>query len=525
MTDPISRTSRFPHIRAFALILFVFLSQWLVLFSAQVPEWDGAYYYAIARSVAFDQDLHLENDLMAAYPYVNPPYRASHLDRLEEHRTITGRISAPFAIGISLLWVGWLVVLEPLTSMLLTLNGPVTGYEWPFIITVATFSALCGLMAFWLGYRLARKVVEEKWAIAAAITLMFTTPMLYYQFRDAFYSHTAGALTMGLVVYAWWHIRQRPLTWRAGVLMGGLIGLATLVRWQHLLYLTLPAISALWDWVLLPGPERGPAFKRLLGYGVAMGAAAFLVFFVQMVVWRLFYGSWVEVPQGDFYMVWVPLFWRSTLFSPYRGLFLWMPVALFSLIGLVDLSRQSPRTYIPILLMLVLEIYINSSTRDWFGGGGFGPRRFTSELVVLVLGYAGFLQLLGQQLSRWQVIHRLSGWLAAGLGMVLAWQQWILLRYGLVEKMGGRNLSMQPDYRWEETTLGEFARQIMNHVGDLWSRPQDFLIFAHSPVAIWQQAGQFPWHYLWVLIGVGVVMVAAARVIHLIWLHYSQDYP
>lgn len=501
-------------------LVLVFLGQWLVLFAAEVPEWDGAYYYAFARSIAFDQDLHLDNDLMAAYPYVNPAYRASQLDRLDEHRTVTGRINTPFAVGTSLMWVG---MLTGLRFLLAAANGPLTGYEWPFIVTVATFSALCGTVAFWLGYRLARKVVEEKWAIAAAITLMLTTPLLYYQFRNTFYSHTAGALMMGLVVYAWWHIRQRPLTGRAGAGLGVLIGIAALVRWQHWLYILLPVVSALWDWFLLPGTERRPAFKRLIVYGVAMGAAAFLIFFVQMAVWQLFYNSWIEVPQGDSFMVWIPIFWRPTLFSTYKGLFSWMPVAFPSLIGLIDLSRRAPRTYLPLLMVLLLEVYINSSTLDWFGGGGFGPRRFISELVIFVLGYAAFLQLVGNVLARWQITRRLNGWLVAGWGFVLAWQQWILLRYGLVEKMGGHNLSMQPDFRWEEGTPGEFGRQLWVHVGELWSRPQEFLIFPHSPLAIWQQTGQFPWHYLWVLMGMVGILLAAAWLFRQFGWRYVRD--
>lgn len=517
MTDTApSPDSSYFRIRAFVLFAIVFLAQWLLLFSAHVPEWDGAYYYAMARSLAFDQDLHLENDLTAAYPYVNDQYRASHLDRLDERRTVTGRIDVPFAVGVSILWSGVLVVMRPLLPLFIETTGPVTGYEWPFIVTVATFSALCGAAAFWLGYVLSRKVVEEKWALAAAITLMFTTPLLFYQYRNPFYSHTTSALTVGLVVYAWWHIRQRPLTWKAGVLLGGLIGISTLVRWQHWLYLALPALSALWDWYVLPRTERSNAFKRLLGYGTALGITALLIFFVQMVVWKLFYGSWIEVPQGSSFMVWVPLFLRPILFSPYRGILFWMPVAIFSFIGLLHLARQSPRSYVPLIVALLLEVYINSSTPDWFGGGGFGPRRFTSDLILLVLGYAGFLSFSSHQLSRLKLPQGITNLLVLLPGIVLTWQHWILLRYGLPEKIGGRNLSMQPDFRWQESTWGEFGRQIMAHGGDLWSRPRDFLVFSHSPLALWQETGEFPWQLVGVMVMIMLVAAAVWGVLFLI---------
>ncbi len=492
-------------------LLLIFLLQWLLLFWPRVPEWDAAFYYAYARSLAFDQDLHLDNDLLLAYPYVNEHFRGRHLDPIDEQRTVTGRVDAPFAIGTSLLWAVGLFLLRPLAHLLVESTGPLTGYEWPFVITINAASAVIGLLAFWVGYRLTRQVVGEKLAAAAALTLMFTTPMLYYQYREPIYSHAASALITGLVVLTWWRLRPQPLSWRNGAILGVLIGLAALVRWQHLIYLSLPAVAALWDWAVLPADKRGPAFKQAMIYGVAIGAAAFLVFLPQMGVWKLFYGSWVTVPQGDPYMVWTPTFFWPTLISPYRGLFTWMPIILFVFIGLFALSYRSPRTYIPLILILFLEIYVNSSTRDWFGGGGFGPRRFTSELVILLLGYAGFLQLLQTRWPGWG--HRV---LIGMLGFFLGWQQWILLRYGLREQLGGRTLSMWPDYRWQELSLGEFGQQIITRAGSLWTQPADFFIFPGSPLAHWQQTGGFPWSWLLLLGGVGLVAAATVQLIKMV---------
>ncbi len=496
------------YTNAFWGLALVFFLQWLLLFSAHVPQWDAAYYYAYARSLAFDQDLYLENDLLAAYPYVGSQYQASRLDRLEQQRTVTGRVDAPFAVGSGLLWTGLLVVLRPLAPLLIASAEPITGYEWPFVLAVATFATLCGFVAFWLGYRLARQMVGEKLAFAAAITLMFTTPLLYYQFRDPIYSHTASALTTGLVVYAWWSVRHTLPSWRWGILLGLLVGFATLVRWQHLMYLALPVVSAIWAWWVLPADQRGKRLKTLMVYGLALGAAALLVFALQMNVWRLFYGSWIAIPQGENFMAWSAPFWRPTLFSPYRGLFLWMPVAFFAFIGLIHLSRRKAQTYLPLLFVLGLEIYINSSTRDWFGGGGFGPRRFTSELVIFLIGYAGFLHLGASLLSRVWSNRGARVLLAGGLGLLLAWHQWILLRYGLSERIGGRNLSMQPDFRWQESTIPEFARLIGGHIGDLFSRPGDFLVLPSSPWFVWQQTGNFPWWSLLFLLGLGLVAAA-----------------
>ena len=79
-----------------------------------------------------------------------------------------------------------------------------------------------------------------------------------------------------------------------------------------------------------------------------------------------------------------------TLFSTYRGLLPWMPVTLFSVLGLFVLGKRQLRLAVPLLAVLLLELYVGASTRDWFGGGGFGPRRFISELPIFLVDYAGF---------------------------------------------------------------------------------------------------------------------------------------
>jgi hypothetical protein len=152
-----------------------------------------------------------------------------------------------------------------------------------------------------------------------------------------------------------------------------------------------------------------------------------------------------------------------------------MPIIPLAVIGLIAAARRKPALVIPLLLILLLETYVNSSTRDWFGGAGFGPRRYTSELVILILGYAGLLQVIP---------NRFRKVVAVGAGAILALHQWILLRYGLLERMGGRNLSMYPTYEWVDGSYGAFFREVGAHLKDLVQTPFDFLALPSSPIRL-----------------------------------------
>jgi hypothetical protein len=205
------------------------------------------------------------------------------------------------------------------------------------------------------------------------------------------------------------------------------------------------------------------------------------------------------VPQGDAFMDWQARFWPAVLFSPFRGLLAWMPVALLGAAGLALLARRRPRLALPLLAVLVLETYVNSSTPDWFAGAGFGPRRFISELAILVVGYAALVQAIPGPVRRP---------LAVVAGAALALHQWILLRYGLVEKIGGRNRSMAPDFIWEELSYGEYGRQIAGHLTDPVRRPWDFFVFEGSPLDSLRH-GRWPLEHVAALLLAAALFIAA----------------
>lgn len=492
------------------LILTVFLGQFLLLFQLIGPGWDAVFYYAYARSVVFDRDLDLVNDLTLSYDTAGADFVAK---ALHTQLTESGRVENPFAIGASLLWLPLVAALY-FGGQILQYSGLIAGgwhgYEWFFWGSVSLFSALSGLAAFWLSYRVAERETGHVSATLATMTLMLATPLLYYQFREPMYSHTASALTAALCVYVWWRDREKPLAMRSALLLGALIGLAALVRWQNVMYLALPFTSALYDWLNRSPVERRRTWWPVLRYGLVIGITAVFVFSLQMAVWRLFYGSWITVPQGDSFMNWRATFIWPVLFSTFHGLLTWMPVFFLAVVGLVGLAWKRPSLALPLIIVLLLELYINSSTGDWFAAGGFGPRRFTSELPILLLGYAAFLQM-------WPHRVRLVG--GAGLGILLAVHNWALLRHALREGIGGRVRSMAPNFEWVDESYAEFWGAMLNRMGNAVRQPLDFWVLPGSPAALLlARSGDF-WRIVAV---VGMVVVFAAALAFASWLIWRR---
>ncbi|MGD2079224.1 MAG: hypothetical protein PVH18_12630 [Chloroflexota bacterium] len=459
--------------RAPLILLLLMLFQWAVLFSPNGPSWDATLYYAYARSVVFDGDLRIDNDLQLSYPTAAPEFAAARMD-LE--KTETGRVASPFAIGSSLLWLPWLAILRGLTG-LGQLAGivpqPLSGYEWYFTLGLATFSMALGWLAFWLAYRLALQVSDKATAALATLTLLFATPLLYYMYAEPLFAHATSAFITALFISVWWRYFRQPSSQASALAIGALLGLACLVRWQHIAYLLLPLSSIAGWWLSLATAGRREQIKRAAAMTglVLLGTAAVLT--LQLAHWRLLYGQWITIPQGAGFVDWSAPYWRQMLFSTFNGLLPWMPVFFLGLAGLALQLKKQRAFILPLLLVLVLETYVSSSLADWFGGGGYGPRRLTSELAILVIGYAGLLQWLPNR------IRLIGGGLLTGLLII---HQWLLLRFSVVSPIGGRVLSMAPTYEWAEDGYGTFLRQVGSNLAEVARRPGQALHWPNSPL-------------------------------------------
>ena len=484
------------------------------MLSIREPTWDAVSYYVYARSAVFDGDLQFDNDYQLSYPTAGEHFASKELDQVE---TTTGRVANLFAIGASLLWLPWLLLLRLAAPFIFDSGIGLSGYERFFVSNLATLSALFGFLAILLSYRVAQGVLNRRLALAAAVTLMFVTPLLYYQFREPMYSHTASALAVSLSVFVWWRGHDQPGTAWQALGLGALIGLAGLVRWQNLAYLLLPFVSTLFLWLRTSDWRKRQVWQPHLLYLLLTGVAALAVFSLQMAVWKVLYGSFITIPQGNSFIDWRATFLIPLLFSTFRGLLPWMPVFFLAIAGLLALSKRNPQLGLPLLLMLLLAVYINGSTPDWFAGGAFGPRRLTSELVLLVVGYAAFLQMLPK---------RIRSWAAVLLGIGLAFHQWILLRYGLAEKLGGRVMSMAPTFYWEEVPPARFVSDLFALVLRAWQRPLDFLILSNSPLDIILRKQAWPVQHLGTLLATALfVMVVAGGLI--VWRNRAKtkSYP
>ncbi len=409
---------------------------------------DGLWLYPYARSLAFDGDLDLTNE-----------YQRLGIDQYRGSQIVpeTGLARNTFPVGVGLLWVPF-VRFGTLGVWMREMNGvdtPADGYTDPYLHSVALGSLLLGWAGLLVLHGILRRWFDPGVAFAAVSGVALGSFFLFYLSYHSIYTHTPTFLFMCLLLDRWLLSRGDRL--RDFALMGLLVGLAYLVRWQSAVWMLLPA----WQWLTALGKQRA---RFLIFAALATGSAFLLGVIPQLVAWHTIFGQWwIGVPLGADYMLWGEPFFTETLFASRHGLFSWSPLLLFATLGFTAFVWRRPRVGLPLAVLALVLFYVNSAVADWWGGGSFGARRFDSTLPMFALGLASFLAAARDFVARRPMVA-----VGAALAVFFLWN------FLLVEQYRRGRIPADDTMSWERTaTL--MMEDAFDAVGYPFSFPQNWL--------------------------------------------------
>ncbi|MEW5736849.1 MAG: hypothetical protein AB1921_18540 [Thermodesulfobacteriota bacterium] len=332
---------------------------------------DSVYYFIYLPSLLLDHDLKLDNNLAAIYGHVP-----------DIGRTEKGLAVNKFPVGPALLWSPFYLSAHVLSK---TLGRPADGCTGLYSLFVYLANSLYGLLGVLLTYFWLSALASRRAAFAGCAAMLLASQLTYYLWPMAPVSHTASLFASALFLLC--YQKRGP-----GLLSGLCAALLVLTRWQNGLLLAYPLLD--WLWSLSSGGRNRLARLR--------EALVFLAAFVaglapQLLAWRAIYGHAILNPmdQGFFDFVHPRLF--SVLFSTQHGLFLWHPLLLAGLLGLLLVQRKKARIAAGLFLAFLLQWYLNASIQDWHGSWAFGSRRFVHLLPVFALGLAALCDRWGKK--------------------------------------------------------------------------------------------------------------------------------
>jgi hypothetical protein len=396
-----------------AVLLVLFLLGLLLAFFPHI-EADGVEYYAYLRSLAFDGDMHFDNELSLDVPFAHVPYG------LGAKQTSTGFEPNYASVGPAIVWAPFLPAghLLALAGRALGLGWTVDGYSEPYVVLVCFASTLSALVTLLLGYDLVRRLYGRSLGLLSTVATFLGTTLFYCAFHKPDFAHALAACAVTAFMHLWVRTRGER-TRRQWFWLGLAAGFMTTLYWIDAIFCLLPLAELMWGAVRELRARQWGGLRHLVLGGVLFALAFLLAFSPQMVAWKVIFGQWLTVPQEGFATPssLVPV---ELVLSPLHGLLPWTPLAVLGGVGLLLLAWDRRPWGVFVLLAFGAFFLYNATLGSWHGGGTYGLRRLTNAFPFLLLGVAALLD----RIRRWRPA-------AAVVTAVLPtlWALMVLLRY------------------------------------------------------------------------------------------------
>lgn len=372
---------------------------------------DGKFYYVYLPSVLFDHDLDFENDydLIGARRYLG-----------ETTFTREGYVNNLFTSGPALLWTPFFLAGHATTraaNLLLGTGYAADGYgplETGAVVLGNCLYAYAGM--FFLFFTLRRRF-DSYPSLLAVVAVALCTSMIFYLGDRAFFPVATQVFAISFVLNRTLFVAPERVL-RSTWTMGLAAGLVILVKATDILVLAIPGV------VLLPALLKELRQNTL----ASLKRLALAALIIAAINAPKIYIKQVLHPWGDprlltgFVHAAQPFIFEQ-LFSTRRGLLTWAPALWLALPGMYLFWRRDRRAAFACLLVIVLLLYVNGVSGDWWGGRSPGTRRLANLLPLLALPLAGWFDWVAR---RWRAA-------AAVLVAVLAVDSYLLYRVFVVD--------------------------------------------------------------------------------------------
>lgn len=371
---------------------------------------DAQMYYAQVRSLVVDGDLAYENEITQLSPQRAVFYGKN--GELLVARTADGTLVNKYTFGWALITLPVYAVVHGVQSIT---GGDTSGYSAAYDLATALWHLLIVLAACSVLLRTAIRLTDERSASIAMVATFFGTNLAYYTCVYPTMAHAASFAMVAIAVSLAARLAEGHAELKVWAGAAVFVGLVVLLRPTDGV-LMLVFAPALWN-AVRRRERRGPV---LLVMGVIAAMA------LQLIVWRISYGTWVVNSYGNngegFH--WLSPAVPAILTSTNHGAWYFHPFLLVGFVGLViaALSRNTSHRslWVSMLVAYLAHVYVHAAWHDWSFSHSFGHRLFANSAPLMALGGAMLLHRLSQ---------RLLCYAASGLALLIAWNVMLMVTF------------------------------------------------------------------------------------------------
>lgn len=368
--------NRFIVLIALGLLAFAGFTRWQEVDERPLIMTDGQGYYAYLPATFIYQDLQFLFVSETNEAYYQENKRAAFIVDSE-----SGNVNKYFA-GTAVLQAPFFVAASGASAIM---GLPVDGYSKPFQLSVGLAAIFYLVLGLWfLGRLLFELGYQCTPVLATLVTILFATNLFYYSIYEPSMSHVYSFFTISAFLF----YGRKALTAgnkKTAFLAAALLGITVLIRPVNgLVLLGLPAVTGgLFGFVT--GLESIFKLKKTVVLSILIGV---LIMALQPFIYWLQTGMpfvWSYQEEGFNFLS--PEF-ANVLFSYRKGLFVYCPVLILAVIGIIKGASVRKPGKLEAGVFLLLVTWVIASWWMWFYGGCYGHRAFIEFYPFFALGLA-----------------------------------------------------------------------------------------------------------------------------------------
>lgn len=239
------------------------------------------------------------------------------------------------------------------------------------LASIPVTSVLIFYMGLFACFFLLKRYFSRDKAWIAILIMFFSSPLIRYAAYDLSYTQAIETGLMCILIFLFFRDSRKEY-------MGIILGLLSTIHYYSILF-SLPFF------VYYFYKKRKCDALRIFAW--------MLPFLVSILIYNsIIFGGPLTTGYDEHLAesgLFIPVHVNELFFDMDRGIIFWTPAVLLSLFGLFFMKGD--KRYVLILLFL-LQVYVQSSILGWHSAWGFGQRHFTMFFPIYCIGLVRFFE-------------------------------------------------------------------------------------------------------------------------------------
>lgn len=312
-------------------------------------------------------------------------YQFTPGDSIGLYRMPNGKRLTKYPVGVALHQAPLFLIAQMVANN--TKGIDTDGYSLPYQYSIIFSTILWMLIGLILLRSVLRQYYDDNIVAITLLLIALGTNLYFYTVYFTGMGHPYAFFQYAWVLYLTDKL-HRNYHKKYIYLLGLALGLITITRPTNIIAALIPALWGVYNWPTLKHKLQANLNAQRIMHMAVAGVLFMAVVSIQLVYWKWITGSWIYYSYQKEGFIWSQPAIIKGLFSFRKGWFVYTPLALFMVAGLIFFYKKYKQYFFAITMFMILNTYVIFCWWNWWYGGGFGARTMIESMAFLSMPFA-----------------------------------------------------------------------------------------------------------------------------------------